>query len=136
MTYDDAAWHVDSAIENGFESHHGATHIGIFFAWLAHHDLVNPAAKNVDRLVRREITPGQFVLQMCGGEINKIWLTERGAAFTAAVYRRYLASYRSIPAVAEHRVIYAAPDTWALYDAVAPVVDATYQEYLSGRIGQ
>lgn len=127
MTYDDASWHYDTAEEHGLEAtHETATHIGMFFAWLADHGMVDAEYADVQPLVDRTVTPGRFLLNRCAGEINSSMLTARGVAFTEAVYRSYLAAYGRIPEVARYDVIYAAPDSWALYDAVAPMIDEAY----------
>ncbi|BBZ15130.1 DUF7832 domain-containing protein [Mycobacterium branderi] len=127
MTYDDASWHHDSVIENGLEAHHAATHIGMFFAWLAHHDMVDPSFRDVSPLIDRTVTPGRFLIDHCCGEIDEFMLTKRGAAFTAAAYGPYAKAYDRIPEVARHDVSYAAPDSWELYDAVAPQIDEAYR---------
>ncbi|BBX37591.1 hypothetical protein MMAG44476_37513 [Mycolicibacterium mageritense DSM 44476 = CIP 104973] len=56
-------------------------------------------------------------------------LTPRGWAFSKAAYRAYLGMYEYIPEIARHPVTYAAPDTWATYDAVAPVIQEAYDVF-------
>jgi hypothetical protein len=99
VTYDDASWHVDSVLEHGLDPSCAATHIGMFFAWLANRGLVDP-----------------------------FMLTSAGALFKAAAYDAYLRNYKYIPAVARGGdPSYVAPDTWELYDAVAPAIDRAYR---------
>ena len=128
MTYDDAGWHYDTCTEHGLDTACAATHIGIFFAWLAHHDLANRGRVDLASLLDGSTTPGAFVLRI-GGEINRSMVTERGHAFCAAAYRAYLGMYEYIPEIARHEVTYAAPDTWATYDAVAPVIQEAYDVF-------
>ncbi len=132
MTYDDAGWHQDSVGEHGLDPDCAATHIGMFFAWLAYHDLVDTERTNTAPLLARSITPGKFLIDHCCGEINSADVTARGAAFCEAAYRQYLRVYDAIPEIARCEVSYAAPDTWETYDAVAPVIQEAYEVFRHG----
>ncbi|MGV0654938.1 hypothetical protein ABQE48_13825 [Mycolicibacterium thermoresistibile] len=123
MTYDDAGWHYDSVIEQGLPLGQAATHIGMFFAWLAHRNMVDPDFTDITPLIARTMTPGQFLTARCAGEINSSMLTPRAAAFTEAAYRNYLNSYGDLPYIAKFDGTYVVPDTWETYDAVAPLID-------------
>jgi hypothetical protein len=129
MTYDDASWHYDSALEHGLDHQCGATHIGMFFAWLANHGMVDPNFTDVTALVNRTVNPGRFLLDHCAGEIDPFMLTTAGAAFADAAYGPYVKSYQCIPAVARYSPSYAAPDGWELYDAVADAIDDAYRVF-------
>jgi hypothetical protein len=129
MTYDDASWHYDTALEHGLDSECGATHIGMFFAWLANHGMVDPNFTDVTALVNRTVTPGRFLLAHCAGEIDPFMLTAAGAAFAEAAYNPYAKFYQDISAVAAYSPSYAAPDGWALYDAVAAAIDEAYRDF-------
>jgi hypothetical protein len=126
MSYDDASWHFDSVLEKGLDKDCAATHIGMFFAWLANRGMVDPNFQDVSPLVDRTVAPGRFLLDRCCGEIDEFMLTQAGAEFTAATYRTYLSSYQDIPAVAEYDESYAAADSWELYEAVAQALDEAY----------
>ncbi|MEX3644962.1 DUF7832 domain-containing protein [Mycolicibacterium porcinum] len=133
MTYDDAGWHYDTVGEHGLPLDNAATHIGMFFAWLAHHHMVDPDNGDVAPLLNRSVTPGRFLRERCCGEINSSMLTPPGAAFTEAAYSSYLRAYRYIPTIAAYDVSYAAPDTWEVYDALAPELDEAYRVFKSTR---
>lgn len=133
VTYDDAGWHYDTVGEHGLPLDNAATHIGMFFAWLAHNRMVDPGYEDVAPLLNRSVTPGRFVLQHCCGEINESMLTPPGAAFTEAAYSAYLKAYDYIPTIAAYDVSYAAPDSWDVYDAVAPELDEAYRIFASAR---
>lgn len=126
MTIDDAGWHYDTCTEHDLDYSCAATHIGMFFAWLAHHDLTAPDKIDITSLQDRSVTPGAFLLAHCVGEISGFMLTPAGLAFSKATYRAYLGVYRRIPEIACHPVTYAAPDTWETYDAVAPAISEAY----------
>jgi hypothetical protein len=110
-------------MERGLDHECGATHIGMFFAWLANHGMVDPNFTDVAALKNRTVTPGRFLLDHCAGEIDSFMLT-------AAAYKPYVATYQYIPAVACYSTSYAAPDSWELFDAVAPNIDETYRTHL------
>jgi hypothetical protein len=129
MTYDDASWHVDTVLEHELDERCAATHIGIFFAWLAQHGMVDPGFCDLAPLTGRAVTPGAFLLQHCAGEIDPFMLTARGSAFADAAYRAYVRTYERIPAVARYDPSYAAPDGWELYDGVAPTIDEAYHVF-------
>lgn len=133
VTYDDASWHLDSVLEYGLDRSCAAAHIGMFFAWLAHQGLVDPDFIDVSPLIDRTETPGRFLLNHCAGEIDRSMLTSSGAAFTAAAYDWYGRYYEYIPAVALYSPCYAAPDSWLVYDDVAPAIGRTYRMYLDTR---
>lgn len=128
MTYDDAGWHYDTCTEHGLDTSCAATYIGMFFAWLTEHGLANRDRTNYAPLLDRSSTPGAFVSRI-GGEINRSMVTERGHAFCTAAYRAYLVQYEYIPEIAQYPVSYAAPDTWATYDAVAPHIQEAYDDF-------
>ena len=130
MTYDDASWHHDSVLEHGLDGACAATHIGMFFAWLADHGMVDPQRIDVTALVVRNTTPGRFLLSRCAGEIDQFMLTPGGAAFTAAAYDPYLCGYQYIPQISRYTPSYAAPDTWDTYGAVSPTIDEAYAAFL------
>ena len=129
MTFDDAGWHYDTVGEHQLDSSCAATHIGMFFAWLAHHDLVDPNGIDITPLLDRSVTPGAFLLRHCAGEIDDFMLTDQGVAFCEAAYSPYLRVYDTIPEIARYPVSYAAPDTWSTYDAVAPTIQQAYDAF-------
>ncbi|WP_454232485.1 DUF7832 domain-containing protein [Mycolicibacterium fortuitum] len=129
MTYDDSGWHYDTVSEHGLDYSCAATHIGMFFAWLAYHGFVDTNAVDTTSLLDRSVTPGAFLIRYCCGEIDAGMLTAPGAAFCEAAYRPYLRIYDMIPEIARYSVSYEAPDSWAIYDAVASVIDEAYAEY-------
>ncbi|BDU05857.1 hypothetical protein GV791_06905 [Nocardia cyriacigeorgica] len=136
MTYDDAEWHCDSVSEFDLPGEAAGTHIGIFMAWLVLHDLASPEyAQRGWVLHARTSTPGEFLFASCCGQIDPGMLTVTGNAFIDDAYRAYLRMYDNIPEVAIHDNMYAAPDTWQLYDAVAQEIDGLFQEWVRYRGG-
>jgi len=130
VTYDDAEWHYDSVGELDLDVSAASTHIGMFMAWLALHDLTRSDC-NPTELHNRTITPGEYLRRYCVNQIDPSMLTDTGNAFAEAGYRTYLSQYRNVPAVARHGERYGEPDTWETYDEVAQMVDELYAEWRS-----
>lgn len=130
MTYDDAGWHHDSAIENGLAPAAGGTHIGMFMAWLALHGMAQPDYAPTELRARR-ITPGEYLRRHCVDQIDPFMLTDNGNAFASAAYRAYLRRYRDVPAVARYDSTYETPDTWDTYDDVSALIDALHADWCS-----
>ncbi len=130
MTYDDAEWHYDSVRELDLDVSAASTHIGMFMAWLALHDMTQ-SDRNPAELRSRTITPGDYLRQYCVNQIDPFMLTETGNAFAEAGYGIYLTSYRNVPAIARHGQRYGEPDTWETYDEVAQMIDEMYAEWRS-----
>lgn len=131
MTYDDAEWHYDSVRELDLDVTAASTHIGMFMAWLALHDLTQSDC-NPAELHTRAITPGDYLRRYCVNQIDPSMLTDAGNSFTTAGYEIYLKWYRNVPAVARHGERYGEPDTWETYDEVAGMIDELYAEWRSG----
>ena len=87
---------------------------------------------HLDLLDDRKLTPGAYLVQHMVGQFDSGAFTDEGNAFTDASYSAYLDAYSTVPEVAGYDSTYAAPDTWQLYDAVAPTIDALYARWKSG----
>lgn len=132
MTYDDASWHGDTTADLGLDVGAGATHIGVFYAWLAGHRLTAPGYADTAALLERTVTPGAFLINRCDGQIDPSMLTDRGQDFTAAVYEAYLEGSEPIAAALGGGEMYAAPDDWGTYDALAPLIDELHARWSAG----
>ncbi len=133
MTYDDASWHDDTTADLGLGEEASATHIGFFYAWLAAHRLTAAdASAPVALLAERSITPGAFLREYCDSQLDPGMLSDRGQDFTAAVYEAYLEEYESIGAQLGVDEMYAVPDDWAGYEAVALLIDELHARWSAG----
>lgn len=137
MTYDDAEWHSDTIAESDLPEEAGSTHIGMYYAWARARELVTDThlVHGVDGEVpdgtlhlldERAMTPGAYAETHLAGQLDVSAFTPEGQAFTESAYEAYLGAYGRIPAVASAANMYAAPDTWLLYNAVEPVLDELY----------
>ncbi|CAM3855713.1 DUF7832 domain-containing protein [Tsukamurella ocularis] len=144
MTYDDAGWHSDTIAELDLPEEAASTHIGMFYAWARARGLASGThlEHGVDGAVPdgslhllddRSMTPGAYADTHLAGQLDVSAFTAEGQAFTEAAYRAYLEAYDRIPPVTSAENMYAAADTWLLYNAVEPVLDELYAAWRSRR---
>ncbi|KXO99889.1 hypothetical protein HWD35_13225 [Tsukamurella tyrosinosolvens] len=144
MTYDDAGWHSDTIAELGLPEEAAATHIGMFYAWARARGLASGTHlehgvdgevpdESLPLLDERTLTPGAYLDEYLDGQLDPSFFTAEGCAFVEAEYDAYLEAYERIPAVTSGENMYAAPDTWLLYNAVEPVLDELYAAWRDRR---
>jgi len=121
---------------------HAATHIGIFLAWAAQHDLVNDfhrqrSSQLLAKLQRREITGCQFFEATCDGKFTERELNVEGNAFAEDYYTdaagqrgAYFADYKKVLSDQLPSFWHVA-DTWDNYDKMAAVIDRRYKNWKS-----
>ncbi|MUM18132.1 hypothetical protein FZI91_03230 [Mycobacterium sp. CBMA271] len=130
MTYDDAGWHYDSVGDLGLPYEAASTHIGMFMAWLALHDMLSPAQTDgLSELSGRLITPGEYLRDHCVNQIDPFMLNSEGNAFAEAMYKTYLKRYGGLPALSSYGSTYEASDTWLLYDEVDELMMQLYGQW-------
>src|SRR5579859_394497 len=105
MSYDRADYDY-STEDEPLPKGHAATHIGMFIAWAALHDLLNDfhkqhATELVSQLCRRQITGRQFFEAACKGQLAEKDLNVEGNDFAEYYYRdtagergQYFADYK------------------------------------------
>jgi hypothetical protein len=109
----------------------GATHIGMFVAWAllsglggALHAVEVP--EELERLKRRELTPGSFFLVACDGKFTNEDLSEEGNRFAQEYFDLsnggYLSDYERI-LMGDLSSAYHVTDTWESFDLIRPVLD-------------
>lgn len=133
--YDDADWHYGGEFPEDLPNAAGGTHIGMFAAWcllggFAGEDI----ADELDPLESRELTPGQFLMDVLDEKFVSDDLTADGNAFAVAYYQgeddnsRFIADY-----LAEFDTtaaqLYHVPDTWEVYDRIADRIDARFRAW-------
>lgn len=135
MKYDDASWHYGGDFPEDLPPEAGATHIGMFLAWMLlnghggelHMD--DPAALAL--LQQRAMTPGQWFLKHCDEKFTDEDLSAEGNRFAEAYYLfdedrvdegepSFFPDYaKSFP---DADFAYSVPDDWATYDRIAPIL--------------
>ncbi len=132
MLYDDAAWHEAADGAGDEPPAAGATHIGLFLAWM----LLNGQGSGVRdahlaELARRDITPGAWFRERCGSKLTDREFSAQGNRFVASYYvledwrveagePSYLSDYMGRLGVEGGAG--AVPDDWASYDRLAPIL--------------
>ena len=125
--YDDATWHGGSGdIDNS-----GAIYIGLYLAWLAERDLLNPEVLDPDSsmaIESRSISLGDLA-DVFDGKLVSAMLSPAGDQFTASFYRReYLAIWDRLEGASPDP---ATGDGWAAYDTLVPAIDSRYRDWMA-----
>jgi hypothetical protein len=124
--YDDATWHGGSG---GIES--GQIRIGLYLAWLAERDLLNPEVldpASSTAIESRSISLGDLA-DVFDGKLVSAMLSPAGDQFTASFYRReYLAIWDRLEGASPDP---ATVDGWAAYDALVPAIDSRYRDWMA-----
>ena len=137
MKFDDASWHYGGDFPEELPEEAGATHIGMFVAWCLLNGLAGEIhtvelKKDFDTLRSRALTPGAWFINVCDSTFTDEDLTDDGIAFTESYYdadeAEYLADYESTLG-AGLESLYHIPDTWASYDALAPILAQRFSEW-------
>ncbi|WP_109505924.1 hypothetical protein [Nocardioides speluncae] len=130
MTYDDAQWHGDAVAHLGLDETAGGTHIAMFMTWLVLHGFAAAAwTASGAGLADRSITPGEYLFDVCDEQLDPVMLTAAGNEFVAARYVHYVSGYVDVPELSSLRSLYEAEDSWATYDAVAPMIDRLFSDW-------
>jgi hypothetical protein len=134
VKYDDASWHYGGDFPADLPPEAGATHIGMFFAWMAAHGMAGELhtrewPDELARLAAREVAPGQYIRQSIDEKLTDEDLTAEGNAFASDYYGE-AGYFGDLARVSEGLpTIYHLPDTWTTYDTLAPIISARFAEW-------
>lgn len=137
MKYDDASWHYGGDFPPDLPMEAGATHTGMFVAWALLSGLggelhTEEFPDDLEKLRRREITPGANFLRVCDGKFTDEDLNEIGNRFAADYFDlstgEYLEDYEEILGD-DVEEIYRVADTWENYDLLKPVLDERFRDW-------
>ncbi len=143
--YDKAKWHYDGEFPKDLPRENGATHIGIFLAWIIHRHLEGKLhhesardEKALEAVRNRLITGRDFLISQCDEALLREDLNDEANRFAAWYYElkqegrsRYFIDYDKILG-ARHPSLYQVEDTWANFDRIAPVIDRRFAEWKRG----
>jgi len=141
MKYDDATWHSGSEFPAGLPAEAGATHAGIFLAWALLAELGSDyhavdSAEDLERLRARRLTPGQYFLTVCSGQLTDEDFNREGNDFAGSYYQQgdagFIGDYQEYLAKGlptEYHV----GDTWTNFDKLKPVLDRRLANWRRGR---
>jgi hypothetical protein len=134
MKYDDASWHYEGDYPEGLPPENGATHIGMFLAWLIERDLLSAelrrdAARDIAKVKKRTMTGARFLIDVCDEKLVDEDLSAEGNRFTKAYFmKKYLDDYSDL-FDEEVESLYELEDTWDNYDRLKPVIDRRYDAF-------
>ncbi len=129
MKYDDASWHYGGKFPKDLPDHAGATHIGMFLAWMIigqfeSEQLAEEFGELLDTLRARGLTGAELLMSALDGKFSDQDLNKVGNAFALAYYQGkdddsiYIDDYFEIFEVNED-TCYRVEDTWANFDRLA-----------------
>jgi hypothetical protein len=131
VKYDDASWHYGGDFPKELPEQNGATHIGMFLAWIIEYDLVSDelrddAGADIARVKRRKMTGAQFLMAVCDEKLSSLDLSTEGNRFAKAYFmKKYMEDYADL-FEAKLASLYELPDTWENYDRLRPVIERRY----------
>lgn len=137
MKYDDATWHSGGDFPTDLPAEAGATHAGMYLAWLLLKGMAGEAceedlAADLRSLVDRAVTPGQFLLSASDGKFVAELINDEANAFTLAYYDaddgQFVDDYEQALAQ-DLPSIYHVSDTWERFDTLAPVLEKRLLEW-------
>ena len=138
---DRADWHYGGDFPSDLTPKHGATHIGMYLAWIINHHLEGAIhheeednEKALEEVRNRKLTGRDFFMKYCD---EKFWdsdLNEEGLAFTHYYYLdqnggsgRYMDDYiDTLVTVTNLPSVYHVEDTWENYDQLSEEIDQRY----------
>lgn len=132
MIYDAAQWHYEGDFPPGLPRSAGATHMGMFLAWmLLNGQGAERHSASLGALATRSINPGAWFLAHCDEQLTDADLSAEGNRFASAYYLfdedrvdegepSFFPDYaKSFP---DADYAYSVPDDWATFDRIAPIL--------------
>lgn len=141
MKYDDAEFFFLNFETDTLPNSAGATHIGMFMAWMILHEMVSDAhrqddADSIAQIKSRQITGAQFVIELMDGKLFDDDLSALGNEFAAAYYDTdYLRDYMQAMGVNDDTAddFCRVDDTWANFAKIARVLDLRFDAFKKAR---
>ena len=141
MKYDDASWHYGGDFPADLPQAAGATHIGMFLAWLIRNDyasqeLIEEAEEEIELLKSEKLSGAQFLMRVLDEKFTDQELNEEGNAFAVAYYlgedhdSRFVDDYFEEFGVDE-QTMYGVSDDWEQFHRIAPKINARYQAWVA-----
>ena len=134
MTTDKAEWHYGGEFPEDLPNENGATHIGMFLAWIINNNLQGEffdeeMADGMSDLRNRKITGREFLVDYCDEVLMGEEFNEKGATFGEVYYENdYALDYEETLAK-NLPTIYHVADNWENYDKIAKVIDRRFIEW-------
>jgi len=138
MKYDDASWHYDGDFPVGLPKKNGATHIGMFVAWLIERDLLSralraDAEKELALVKKRKMTGARFLIEVCDEKLLDEDLSPEGNRFAQTYFqKKYLDDYGDLFGD-DVESLYELNDSWKNYDRLRPILDRRWATFTGAR---
>ncbi|WP_374488606.1 hypothetical protein [Zoogloea sp.] len=133
MKYDDAEYYFLNFETDALPNEAGATHIGMFMAWMMLHDLVSEDLEEaIDEVKSRQVTGREIVVDASDCKLLSDDLSEEGNAFAAWYYEdKYIGDYCRVFEISGDSAdaLCSVEDTWDNFDKLAPVLDQRFAEW-------
>jgi hypothetical protein len=131
--FDDAGWHIESAVAAGQPPENAVAHIALYLTWLIRHDLVERSLFGPARVaaVKSGAVVGADGIDWVDGKLISSMMTDDGAKFSEELYDRYLTVFDE--AFAEEPE-YSVPGDASAYSRIEPVIDLLWSEWSAKRV--
>jgi hypothetical protein len=136
MKYDDASWHYEGDYPAGLPEENGATHIGMFLAFMIENDLVSSAlrvdaAREIALVKKRKMTGASFLMKVCDEKLTDEDLSAEGNRFAAAYFmKKYIDDYAGVFGD-DAESLYELADTWKNYDRFRPILEDRFAAFVA-----
>lgn len=134
MAIGKAKWHYGGDFPEDLPDENGATHIGMFLAWIINNNLQGEffdeeMPDEMSDLRNRKITGRDFLIDCCDEVLMDEEFSEEGLAFSEDYYETsYMFDYADTLA-GDLSSAYHVQDIWENYDKIAPVIDKRFAEW-------
>jgi hypothetical protein len=138
IDYDLWQWHTEGAFPKDQPPEQGYVHIGIFMAWLAGHDMLDPGwlresgtGPVIAAMKERRETPCALRVPTAG-RFGSDMLTAEGRGFAGAYYAPEYGNprdwRRAFRRLADG---YAVPGDWEAFDHIEPLIELRYEQWMA-----
>jgi hypothetical protein len=137
IEYDVWRWHTEGAFPKDQPPEQGYVHIGVFVAWLALHDMLDPGwvagsgAGQALAAIRKRSGSPCALRDLTDGRLTSDMLTAEGQGFASAYYAPeygYAHDWRRVFGRRADR--YAIPDGWETYDGIEALISRRYRQWI------
>lgn len=131
--FDDAGWHIESAVAAGQPPENAGAHIALYLTWLIRHDLVERSLFGSAQVaaVKSGAVVGRDGIDWVDEKLISSMMTDDGAQFSEQLYDRYLTVFDE--AFADEPE-YSVPGDASAYSRIEPVIDLLWSEWSAKRV--
>ena len=135
MKYDDSEYFFMNFTDDDLPVEAGATHIGMFMAWVIMHDLFSDdfhSTQEIEKVKSRKITGRDFVIDSCDGKLCDEDLSEEGNKFVMWYYEsKYFDDYCKVFEISGDGVneFCGIEDKWENFEKLTLVLDKRLNEW-------